>query len=153
MLKEYFSELLYVCTFFTVALTLSHKRTKGAVKLAVGVLMMCVILLPLVDIIRGFSLDDYLSKLYDEMEYEGNDESVELAFEMGIAAYIAEEYGVSSECVIVGVDGFDMEYLTAERIYVTLSKEAIYLDYKRIESDVGEKFTKGGECEVSLRIG
>ena len=115
--------------------------------------MICVILLPIVDIIRDFSIENYLSEFYDEFEYEVSDESVELAFEDGIAAYIAEEYGVARECVCVGVDGFDIEYLTAERIYVTLSKEAVYLDYKRIESDVGEKFTKSGECEVSLNFG
>ena len=45
-----------------------------------------------------------------------------------------------------------MERLRAERIYVTLSGRAVFLDYKKIEDEVRSEFTNGGECEVSLKI-
>ena len=71
------------------------------------------------------------------MDYDGaTDSSIELAFENGIAEYIAEEYAVDTSAVLVNVDGFDMASLRAERIYVTLSGEAILLDYKKIEKEL-----------------
>ena len=73
-------------------------------------------------------------KLEMPFDYEGkSDDAIELAFEDGVAAYISDRYGVERECIKVMADGFSLEKLQAERIYVTLSGKAALLDYKRIE--------------------
>ena len=154
MLKEYFVGLIYVCTIFAVVLSLAHKKTRSVVTFGAGILLICAILLPLVDIIKDFSVDEYLGEICDGIKYDDmNDSDIELAFEKGIALYVAEEYGVGREYVTVGVDGFDIESLRADCIYVTFSGVAIGVDYKKVEADLSKKFTDGGECEVSLRLG
>ena len=154
MLKEYFVGLIYVCLLFALMLSLAHKRTRPAVSFGMGILLICTILLPLVDIIEDFSVDEYLEEICDDVKYDDvSDSDIELAFEEGIALYVAEEYGVGREYVTVGVDGFDIERLRADRIYVTFSGTAIGVDYKKVEADLIKNFTDGGECEVSLRLG
>ena len=153
MFKEYVLQLLTLCLFFAVLISVSHERTRSTVSFGAGILIISAILLPLVDIIRDFSIDDYIDSIYGEVGYENvSDTEIEMVFEAGIAAYVAKEYGVKSECVSVRVDGFDMEFLRADRIYVTLRGEAIRLDYKRIERELAEEFTQGGECEVMLSL-
>jgi hypothetical protein len=111
-------------------------------------------MLPLVDIIRDFDIDDSFEKMLDEFELDGmTDSAIEDAFEDGIAQYVSDRWGVDRECIVVNVDGFDMESLTAQRIYVTLAGMGALVDYKRIEEALIEKFTRDGECEVSLKIG
>lgn len=153
MLEENFIYLLSMCASVSVALSISHKRTRSAVMFGVGILIIAAVLTPLVDIFSAFSVSDYLDEIYEYMDYEEkNDSAIELAFEDGIAKFVSDKYGVPYECVSVFADDFDLESLKAGRIYVTLSGKAIYLDYKSIESELCEKFTHGGECEVSLRI-
>lgn len=154
MLKGYFEGVLSVTVFLALALGMSHIRARGITSFAAGVLLICAILLPLVDIFNDFNVDSYLDDLLKNTEYDNvTDDMIEEAFEKGVSEYIADEYGVDGELVLVMADGFDMESLTAQRIYVTLCKQAATLDYKKIEEDVSRLFTSGGECEVSLKIG
>ena len=154
MLSGYFSATLTTCIFIAVLLALAHPRLKSVSVFGAGILLVCVIMLPLVDIISDFDINDSLEGLINDMQYEGmSDDAIEIAFERGIAKYVADEYGVSPDNVAVYVDGFDMGALTAERIYVTLSGRAALLDYKSIEERLADEFTRGGECEVTLRIG
>ena len=110
-------------------------------------------MLPLVDLLGSFDIDKTLNGIFDGFNYEASDSAIELAFEDAIREKIADDYGVSKECVLVRADGFDIGSLSAERIFVTLSGEAVFLDYKRIEEEVCSNFTRGGECEVSVNIG
>ena len=116
-------------------------------------LFICAILLPIVDIIKDNGLildaDDYIG----EIEEYQSDTAVKWAFEDGICEYIASEYRVDRSEVTVTADGFDLSTLRAQRIYVTLSGRAALLDYKEIESEIALKFTGGGECEVSVKVG
>ena len=153
MLREYFKETLTLCVFISVALGVAHPRLKKTVSFSAGILIICSIMLPIVDILRSFDADKTFDKFLADMDYDGaTDSSIELAFESGIAEYIAEKYTVNTDDVLVNVDGFDMGSLRADRIYVTLSGGAILLDYKRIEKEICERFTKGGECEVSINV-
>ena len=116
--------------------------------------MICAILLPLVNIIRDYDTKNVIDDILSDFKYDiVTDNSIEIAFEDGISEYVAQTYGVDTECVKVMVDGFDMEHMKAQRIYVTLSGEAMRLDYKRIERELCSEFTSGGECEVSIKIG
>lgn len=152
MLREYFSEIIILMTFAAILLGIAHPKLKGATSYSIGVLMICVILLPLVDIIRDFDTKSMFDSINMDLEYDITDDMIEASFEEGISEYIAQKYGVDKSCVSVMADGFDMERLRAERIYVTLSGKAVFLDYKKIEDEVRSEFTNGGECEVSLKI-
>ena len=153
MLREYFCAALSLCVFISVAIGVAHTRLKKAVSFGAGILIICSIMLPLVDVLRNFDVDDVFDKILADVDYDGaTDDSIELAFESGIAEYIAEKYTVETSSILVNADGFDMATLRAERIYVTLSGEAIRLDYKRIENEIRDQFTYGGECEVSINV-
>ena len=154
MLKEYFEGILLLVAFVALALGVAHPKLRNATSFSAGVLIICAILLPIVDIIRDidkkYSIDDLL---YD-MEYaDATDDAIELAFEEGISVYIADKYGVNKGDVLVMADGFDIGSMKAERIYITLSSKASLLNYKKIEEEIEKEFTQGGECEVSLKIG
>lgn len=154
MLKEYFMGIIALGTFLALALGISHKKLKSATSFGAGVILISAIFLPLVDIMQGCGGNFDFEGILDKFEYEEiGDSSIEQAFESGIAEYVAVSYGVDSECVLVRVDGFDFGTLKADRIYVTLSKGAVHLDYKRIEEELEREFTAGGECEVLLKIG
>lgn len=153
MLREYFIGVISVATVITLALGIAHPKLKSATVFGSGALMICSILLPLVDIIRDFDIEKSIDGIFDGVDYDATDSAIELAFEEGVAEYISTEYGVSVSNVEVHADGFDIAILKAARIYVTLSGDAIVLDYKRIEEEVKAQFTLGGECEVSLSLG
>ena len=154
MLSGYFSAALTVSVFIAVALSLAHPRLKSVSVFGAGILTVCAIILPLVDIIVDFDVNNSLDGLINDMQYgDMSDSAIELAFEDGIAEYIADEYGVSRDNVAVFVDGFDMGSLTAERIYVTLSGRAALIDCKSVEKRLCDEFTRGGECEVTLKLG
>lgn len=150
MLKEYFGVTVRVLTVAALALTLMHKKMDKVTRMAIGIVVICAIMSPFVDIIRENGLDfDWESEL-DYMDGEVNDEAIELAFEEGIGAYICDLYGISASCVKVNVDGLDMSKMRAERIYVTLLSEGMLVDYRALEYELIEEFTDGGECEVRL---
>lgn len=153
MLREYFISVISVATVIALALGIAHPKLKGATVFGSGALMICAVLLPLVDIIRDFDIEKSIDGIFDGIDYDAPDSAIELAFEEGVAEYISAEYGVAASNVEVHADGFDIATLKAVRIYVTLSGEAIVLDYKRIEKEVKAQFTLDGECEVSLSLG
>ena len=153
MLREYFINTVGVALAISLALSITHPRLKKATAFSFGVLTICAVLLPLVDLLGGFDIDKTLNGIFDGFNYEASDSAIELAFEDAIREKIADDYGVSKECILVRADGFDIGSLSAERIFVTLSGEAVFLDYKRIEEEVSSDFTRGGECEVSVNIG
>ena len=154
MLKEYFAGVLALCALVSVALGVAHPRLKKVVSFAAGILIISAIMLPLIDIIHSLGSDNVLGEILEGVDFEDKgDNAIEMAFEKGLAEHVALKYGVDVECVDVMVDGFDIECLRAERIYVTLTGKAALIDYKRLEAELSENFTLGGECEVSLNIG
>lgn len=153
MLREYFIAVFGLALILAILISVSHPRLMLMTRFAAGALLIYGVMLPLVDIIGDFDVDSVLEGIVDNIDYEVGDSAIELAFETGVAEYIAKKYGVGEECVSVSADGFDISTLTADRIYVTLSGKGLLLDYKMIESEVKKEFTQGGECEVSFGFG
>ena len=153
MPDNYFGGLLALCVFVSVALGVAHPRMKKAISFGAGVLIICAIMLPLVDILVSFKSDNALDGLFDNINYDATDNAIELAFEEGLAEYVSLKYDVDQGDVLVKADGFDMEKLRAERIYVTLAGKAVLIDYKSLEDEIGKQFTFSGECEVSISLG
>ena len=153
MLKEYFIGVITLTLFVATAFGVSHPRLRNAVSFGGGILLVCGILLPIVDILQDFDVDKSLDDIFDGIDFDATDSAIELAFENGVAEHIANSYGIPCECVSVRADGFDIASLTAERIYVTLSGKGALLDYKRIEKEVGAEFAPRGYCEVYISFG
>ena len=153
MLKAYFANAIYLSAFIALTVGVSHPRMKKSTEFGAGVLLICIILLPLVDIIKDIDVKIDVRDYLENIETEAADDVLELAFEEGIREYISDEYRLDWELIIVMVDGFDLECMRAERIYITLSGKATLADYKGIEKEVGKEFTKSGECEVSVKLG
>ena len=152
MLKDYLEGVFGCCTFLIIMSGITHHKFKNATGFGVGVLIICVIMLPLVDIFKGFDIDKEIEDLIGDVDYEASDDMIKNAFEKGISEYIASEYSVNEQFVTVMANGFDLEVMRAERIYVTLSGKAIYLNYSALESDIENRFTKEGKCEVKVRL-
>ena len=153
MLKVYFTDVIYLSAFIALAAGISHPRLRKSTTFGAGVLLICIILLPLVDIIENIDMKIETGDYLGNIDLDLSDDALEGAFEDGIREYISEEYQVDKELITVMADGFDIECMRAGRIYVTLVGKAATLDYKRIESVIENEFTKDGECEVSLRLG
>ena len=153
MLKVYFTDVMYLSIFIALAVGISHPRLRKSTSFGAGVLFICIILLPLVDIIRDIDVKINTEDYLENIDTGFTDDALETAFEEGIREYISSGYHVDKELVTVMADGFDLEYMRAERIYVTLCGKAATLDYKRIESVIEKEFTNEGKCEVSLRLG
>lgn len=154
MFKEYFVSSLSVIAIAAAASVLSHSKMRKISKCALGLIVICVIMLPLVDIFKDNDLFFDFDYSFDDLENSDmNDEEIERAFEVGIERYIAEKYDVDISLIHVSVDGFDISKMKAERIYVALSGRAMNIDYRRLEDVLRENFTDGGECEVELDVG
>ncbi len=154
MLNEYIKAVIKLSVFASVLLLIGHKRTKKTAVFATGMILLVAIMLPLINIFNNIDgINDFNFDLDNIVSGDVSDAVIEQSFEKGIGKYIADEYGVDEECVLVLADGFDISVMRAERIYITLSGMAVFLDYKRIEADVRAEFTNGGKCEVRLDVG
>ncbi len=153
MLKEYATALIKSSLIIAAALEIAHSRMKKSSRLAAGLILICIIMLPIIDIIADNGLDfsfdyDFIQDDYDNM----SDEAIEASFEKGIEKYIAEKCGIAPSDVKVNADKFSLEDMRAERIYVTLSGKGIFSDYKALEELIEKEFTQGGDCEVRLDV-
>lgn len=73
------------------------------------------------------------------------------AFEDGVAVAVAERIGVSERSVSVKADGFVFESMRAERLTVTLSRDAVLADVRGLSAWLSENFlSDGGRCEVVM---
>ena len=145
MYEGYFEGILILSSLFAMASGLVHPRLKNATAFGMGVLLFCSIMLPLVDIISDINGDSLFNELELDIDYNATDDMIEEAFERGISEYVADKYAVDVKLVSVKADGFDMEKMRADRIYVTLSGKAALLDFKKIEDEICQEFTSGGE--------
>ena len=88
MLKEYFIGVITLTLFVAVAFGVSHPRLRNAVSFGGGVLLVCGILLPIVDILQNFDVDKSLDDIFDGIDFDATDSAIELAFENGVAEHI-----------------------------------------------------------------
>lgn len=153
MLKDYATALIKSSAVIAAAIEIAHPRAKKITRIAAGMILICVIMLPIVDIIKDNGINFNPSFNSGESDYENmTDEAIEAAFECGIEKYIADKYKIDQSLVTVKADKFDLEAMKAERIYVTLSGKGILHDYRALEDIIEKEFTCNGECEVKLDV-
>lgn len=151
-MSEYAISVFAICLVGGVGLTLSYGQGR-AERLAVGIIILCVILAPLVESISHFDPDGWLSEIDIPENGEGTELGgvIEDAFADGIAKAVAEKFSLDSEDIRVRLYDFDQTSLRAEKIRIILSGRAALADYKAIE-----KYIDGmeiGECDVEIEIG
>ncbi len=153
LLKEYVLSSVTVALFSSVMLSLSHKKNNKTAACCVGVIIISAIMLPFVDIIKEVDLKGDLEFEAEPSIDVTGEEALRTSFEAGISRYVAEHYNAPVNSIKVNADGFSVESMRAESIYITLDGKGMLLDYRRIEEDVAKQFTSGGACEVELNVG
>ena len=151
MFEKYATESLKLLVFIAIALNFTHPKQSKVAGMSVGMVLLCAIMLPFVDIIdkTDWKISNFTKPEIGETE---NFEVMEKVFEDAVATYISEFYGIDRSDVKVMADGFDIELMRAERIYVTLSGKALTLDYRSLETKIESEFTDEGRCEVEFDI-
>ena len=153
MFKEYFLSAASVLVFVSFVSVISHTKAKKITRSALGIIVICVIMLPFIDILGDNALFDFDFSYISDENIELNDEEIEAAFETGIERFVAEKYSKDPADIHVSVDEFDISTMRAQRIYVTLRGGARDIDYRRLEDIIRDNFTNEGRCEVELDVG
>lgn len=129
-------------------------RSLGAVRLALGVMLLSVSVIPIVSAVTGivnegmeiFSgggmTDDPSGSLYEK--------TAEEAFCDGVKKLVVSEFSLSADSVDVRALGFDAGTVRAEKIKIILSGSAVYADHKSIRFRIEELGL--GKCEVELEF-
>ena len=146
MMGEYLLSITTLAIFFDLLELLSAERYKALTRAAVSLSLIMAIITPLPSLIgniRGeldFSVGDAM---------EGEDIRL-VSFEVGISRYIASEFDLSAEEVLVEAINFDPEEMRAEKILITLTGRAALANYKNIEKTVSR--LELGVAEVKIEI-
>ena len=145
-------ELVKVCVIVAVATVVIHPKQMAVSRFALGLVLVCTIMLPIVDIIKENKTN--LDNLPELVVPESNvsEDVISAAMERGLKEYISEIVGVAPVGISVSVVGIDTSSMKAEEIYVTLPRECVYTDYRALETRLANEFTNGGVCEVELDI-
>lgn len=146
MMGEYLLSITTLAISFDLLELLSAERYKALTRAAVSLILIMAIITPLPSLIgniRGeldFSVGDAM---------EGEDIRL-VSFEVGISRYIASEFDLSAEEVLVEAINFDPEEMRAEKILITLTGRAALANYKNIEKTVSR--LELGVAEVKIEI-
>ncbi len=146
-MKEYLTVLLSAAAALSIALAVSHNALRGAVRAALGL----VLLLSLVAPLTGIFSELISPSVPDVPTLDGSSDFENIttvAFEEGIAGALVERWGEAVRGCSVICRGFSVSDMLAESISVALPRSAVNIDYREIRDFVSENFTRGGYCEV-----
>ena len=129
-------------------------RSLGAVKLALGVMLLSASVVPIVSAVAGVVEDgkEIFSEGVVPDGFSGTlyEKTAEEAFSDGVKKLVVSEFSLSVDDVDVRVHGFDVQNVRAEVIKVILSGKAAYADHKSIKLRIEELLL--GKCEVELEF-
>ena len=145
-MKEYLLLTIAIATALDLLIYFSDERFKDISKGALGLILCLSILAPLPGIYKKISGELVLSV---PETLEGEDVCLS-AFEEGVSRYISEKWELKAEDVQVEAISFSREEMKAEKILVTLSRRAVFVDYKRMEKELSGLGI--GEVEVKIEI-
>ena len=129
-------------------------RAQNAVKLALGVMLLSVSIVPIVSAVsdavneaniiftEGPPSDGTSGTLYEK--------TAEEAFCEGIKKLLKSEFSLSPSDVEVRVFGFKTDEVRADKIKIILSGSAVHADHRSLRLRIEELGL--GECEVVLEI-
>lgn len=155
-MTEYLGFLISASAVVALGTLTAHTgRSHGAVKLALGVMLLSASVVPLISIVTD-AVDD-ASIIFDE-QITGDgfsdtiyEKTAEDAFSDGIKKLVVSEFSVNSSEVEVCVFDFKVDEMRAEMVKIILSGSAIYVDQRSLRLRVENLGL--GKCEVELEIG
>lgn len=132
---------------------ISHGRLRSAERVTMGIIMLWVIISPLSSAVKNIDFNNLgFSDVIDLPETDGGYSAVaEEAFGRGIILLVAEEFSLNASDMRVKISGFNPETMSAEKIRLTLVKNAAMADYRAVESFLNKQNL--GKCEVEIEIG
>ena len=152
-MKGYLISVLLICALVSLA---SHFLCETAAarygRLALAVVLLWAVISPLSDLISGLSefpsLPDFPAEEGVDPLYEARARE---AFCEGVCAAVCEKFSLSASDVSVRAEGFDVQAMRAEKIFVLLKSKGIFSDSFAIAAFVEAEGL--GECEVEIEIG
>ncbi len=150
-MKEYLFGCIILSLISAVLTETVPSSLEPGVKSAVGVGLVVFATIPLGSMISSIltnpvpdipSLDGSESSFY---------ETSESAYKEGVALLLADKYSCQKSDFAVTVDGFNAESLSAECIHITLSGDAVLLDYRALSEYVTESL-KVVKCDVQIEF-
>ena len=159
-IKGYVTVLLAAVLSFSVLSELSPRKFKEPISLVLGLLFLFSLVAPLPAAIK--SVGEAISTLPeisdDELSGGGYYDTALMALEEGVRAAVSERFSLDSENIRVEIYGFDVQSMSAQTVYLTLSGKAAFSDYRAIEDFVedifkGEGDGTGARCIAQILVG
>ncbi len=148
-MKSYLFDLFILSLVFGLLLQLSPEGYKKIISSALCLILATSLLSPLSSLIGD--LDKIEPPEFSEEEGEGAYiEVARSAFEEGVRSFLSSEFSVSRDCIEVEAVGFDFSTMTAERLIVTLTGRAAFLDTKKVKARLEQHSV--GVVEVKIEI-
>ena len=142
---EYLLSVIALAVVLDLVEMLCADKFKGITKSAISVILIMAICSPLPTLFDRFRGE------VDFSQISGEGEDIRLmAFEEGIAVYVADEFDLSVDEISVEAVGFDAGEMRAEKILITLFGRSATANYKMIEKAVDR--LELGEAEVKIEI-
>ena len=152
---EYLGFLITASAVVALGGLTSHGgRSQGIVKLALGVMLLSVSVVPLISAVTD-AVDDanlIFSESAPSGEISGSiyEKTAEDAFCEGVKKLAVSEFSIANSDVEVRAFGFKVGEMRADRVKIILSGSAVHADYRSLCSRIEELGL--GECEVELEI-
>ena len=154
-MAEYLGFLLSASAVVALGGLMAHGgRTANVVKLALGVMLLSVSVIPIVSAVCDVVSEGEI--IFSESTQQGGtsgnlyEKTAEDAFCEGIKKLLVSEFSLTSDEVDVRIYDFKVEEMRANKVKVILSGRAVSADYRKICSRVEE--LELGRCEVELEI-
>ena len=152
---EYLGFLVTASAVVALGGLMSHGgRSQGMVKLALGVMLLSVSIVPLISAVTDAVDDARLifseSAPPDDASGSLYEKTAEDAFCEGIKKLAVSEFSVHASDVDVRVFGFKVSEMRADKVKIMLSGSAVHADYRSLSSRI--EALGLGECEVELEI-
>lgn len=152
---EYLGFLVTASAVVALGSLISHGgKTERAVRLALGVMLLSVAVVPLISAVTD-AVDDAKLIFSEDVPPEGTsgnlyEKTAEDAFCEGIKKLVVSEFSVSKSEIDVRVFGFKVDEMCADSVKIILSGSAVHTDYRSLCSRIEELGL--GKCEVELEI-
>ena len=150
-MKEYLISVVLITALVALASHFLPDAAVGYGRLALGIVLLYAVLSPLAALLSSFPALPDLPELPQQENAPLYEQYAQEGFCRGIASAVGEKFSVAEARISVRAEGFDVQSMRAEKIWILLRGEAVFADGPAIKAFVeGEGL---GECEVEIEIG
>lgn len=156
-MTEYITSVIAACAIVALGGFISYSDEGGtsrAMRSALSLLLLYTVASPVVSVVSNLG-DVTLDSIVEyEPPVDTSDPEyyrvAEQAFCEGIQKMVCEQYAISAEDIEVCAFDFDFKSMSARKIKIILSGDAVYADSRGISATVSDAGL--GECEVELEL-